>query len=272
MATLLIGYDVESYKPEITERFLKQAQKIHSKYKAPCTLFILGHTLELMKEIFYKVLDNPLFDLQQHTYSHLPLKTVCIDDGKQVKVVKGASLYQIEVEVKKTSRLLNEILGVKCIGLTGPWCYYRGLCDRPDILEILHRQDIRFTRTWARNERDYQPTPFEVQPFWYENLGFPEILECPGQGYQDVYWHNLYGDRGPKAYCEHLRQCIDTVIKNDWVYGYMAHDHSALRQSSDMNAIQSMIEYALSRDVKIKSYAQFYQEQLHHGKNLRLEF
>ena len=74
--------------------------------------------------------------------------------------------------MRKTSALLAEHLGVQCIGLTGPWCYYRGLRDRPDILQVLWEEGIRFTRTDGRNERDWHPVSLDLQPYWYD-AGLP---------------------------------------------------------------------------------------------------
>ncbi|MBC7327174.1 polysaccharide deacetylase family protein [bacterium] len=259
MATLLIGYDVESGEPDVTRRFLELAWELHNRYLAPCSFFLVGRTLEIVgAEAFKPFVNNPLFDLQQHTYSHLLLKTVYIDDGEKIQLVRGGTLEEIERDVSKASRLLKDMLGIDCIGLTGPWGYYRGLCDRADILEILHKIGIRFTRTWARNEKDYQPTPFEVQPFWYEHSGFPDILECPCQGYQDIYWYWIYGEdmEGYKAY---LRECADLVRERNWVWGYGAHDHTAIKDKN-LSQIEFLIKYAQDIGIKIQTYKDFYEE------------
>ena len=96
--------------------------------------------------------------------------------------------------------MLRTTLGVECIGLTGPWCYYRGLRDRPDILQVLWEEGIRFTRTDGRNERDWHPVAIDLQPYWYDALGFPEMLEIPIHGWHDCVirgevlgWEDLDG-------------------------------------------------------------------------------
>lgn len=174
MATLLMGYDVKSSEPDVTRRFLELAWELHNR----CSFFLVGRTLEFVgAEIFKPFLDNLLFAIQQHTYSHLLLKSSLYRQRRENPSGKGGKLEEIEEDVGKASRLLKEMLGMNCIGLRGPWGYYRGLCDRPDILEIFYKLGIRFTRTWARNENDFQPTPLEVQPFGYTHTGFPDILE-----------------------------------------------------------------------------------------------
>ena len=43
--------------------------------------------------------------------------------------------------------------------------------------QILQDNGIRWARTYGRDYRDCQPTPFTVQPFFYADQGFPDILE-----------------------------------------------------------------------------------------------
>ena len=179
-----------------------------------------------------------------------------------LRVVKGGSLEKIREEVEKTGELLRKHLGVECIGITGPNCYYRGLMDRPDVLEVLHRAGIRFTRTYGRNERDFQPVPFEVQPFWYEPQGFPDILECPVQGWQDCIWRGVHGWKSKEDYLKMLRDNIDYIAERDLVWGYATHDWSSLKGDPDMGIVRRFIEYAKQRGVRLMSYQQYYQEAL----------
>lgn len=195
MAHLLMGYDVENYLDpylkkdldwEVTLQFLSQMRCVHEELSAPCTLFICGRLLEephILKAL-QGLAGSELFDLQQHTYSHQRLKTVVEDDGKQITVFKGVSLERIREEVEYTDRIFEEKLRISCSEICGPYGYYRGLMDCPDILEILHQAGIRFTRTYSRNENDYNPLSINIQPFTYKPQGFPDILEVPLQGWR----------------------------------------------------------------------------------------
>ena len=58
--------------------------------------------------------------------------------------------------------------------------------DLTDLLEIVHKHGFRAIRSWGRDEKDCQPTPLELKPFFYEAQGFPDILEC--------FLHLLYSD------------------------------------------------------------------------------
>lgn len=266
MATLLIGYDVESQdlSGSATKHFLDVAPRLHEQLNAPCTFFICGKTLEINSEKFKetKAQYGDLIDFQQHTYSHVLLKTVFQENENGKTMFRGGTLEQIREEVKKTSELLKEHLNVDCIGLTGPYGYYRGLQDRPDILEIIYELGIRFTRTFARNEHDWQPLAFEVQPFWYDVQGFPDMLECPVQGWQDCILRDSIGWDNLSSYLDALKKNLDYIAEHNLVWGYAQHDWSSIREDPEMSVTRAMIEYAKSIGVEIKSYSQFYKERL----------
>ncbi len=262
--TMLIGYDVEWWGEEdVTRRFLRQVRRMHDELGVPATLFIVGRTLERWVEDFREIASDPLFDLQQHTYSHKLLKTVYIEDGRSVRVVRGAGLDEIRCEVGRTSELLREHLGMECIGLTGPWCYYRGLRDRPDVLEVLWEEGIRFTRTDGRNERDWHPVSMDLQPYWYEPLGFPDMLEIPTHGWHDntlrqevLGWDDLDG------YFEAVRPYIERAAERDEVFSLCQHDWSSVRDDPEMSATERLITHALERGVRIVTCREYYLERL----------
>jgi len=257
---LLIGYDVESSgNPEVVREFLTRAEAIHRRFDAPCTLFLVGKVVENNSGDLEELIDrSDLFDIQQHTYSHTLLKTVCMDDGEGIKLVPSGSLEDIREEVRRTNELIRESFALECRGITGPWGYYRGLSDRPDILGILHENGMRFLRTWARNERDYQPVPFEIQPFWYGPQGFPDMLECPIHGWQDVHWRDVNGWASTDEYLEMLKETVDMVMENDLVWGYGTHDWSSMKEDPDMSVMVGLMEYALDSGLEIMDYLTFY--------------
>ena len=78
---------------------------------------ICGKTLEANIKEFQKVKKefDEIIDFQQHTYSHVLLKTVVMEAEKGIEVYKGGSLTQIEEEVRITNQLLKKHLGVDCI-------------------------------------------------------------------------------------------------------------------------------------------------------------
>ncbi len=266
MATFLIGYDVETQDPNsvATAQFLKVAAPLHRELNAPCTFFICGRTLENNIEAFQAVKAEygDLFDFQQHTYSHVLLKTVFQENEHGKTVFRGGTLGQIREQVERASELLKEHLDINCIGLTGPYGYYRGLSDRPDILEIIHELGIRFIRTYARNEHDWQPLSLDIQPYWYEPQGFGDILECPIQGWQDCIMRGEIGWDNRAGYLAAVKENLDYIAEHNLAWGYAQHDWSSIREDPDMSITRGMIEYALDKGVEVKSYLEFYHETL----------
>lgn len=261
--TMLIGYDVEwrSTEGDVTEQFLTTAQALHQRLNVPTTFFIVGQTLERCVPNFQAVMDDPLIDLQQHTYSHQLLKTVYIDDGKSIRVTRGVPPEETRREVRKTTQLLKQHLDVECIGLTGPWCYYRGLRDRPDLLQILHEEGIRFTRTDGRNEKDWHPVDMDLQPYWYDALGFPDMLEVPIHGWHDcVIRAEVFGWEDLDAWVDSVKPYIDRAASEDKVFSLCQHDWSSTRADPEMRATEAILRYGQERGVRFMTYLDYYRE------------
>jgi len=265
MATLLLGYDVENGDPDsdITRRFLDQAMRVHDSFGAPCTLFVCGTTLANNADSLEAIAARPdLFDIESHTYSHCLLKTVCQDVDGEITIWRGGSPQKLRWEIKRSVELTRELLGIEVKGLCGPWCYYRGLADRPDILEILHRNGIRFTRSWGRNAKDWQPVELSVQPFWYGPQGFGDMLEIPVHGWQDCIWRAEKGWGDTVGFMNYQCELIDEVADSDRVLSLCAHDWSSIKEDPEMTIVSGILSHARKRGVRILSYKAYYEEAM----------
>jgi len=168
-------------------------------------------------------------------------------------------LSQIEDEVGRTSDLIRRYFGRECTGITGPYAYYRGLADRPDILEILHGLGIRFTRTYGRDHHDFQPVSFDIQPFRYAPQGFPDMLEFPIHGWQDVYWREMNGWGNLRGYREYLEECLSRTAEQGLTWSYGSHDWSSIREDPDMTVMRSLLRSADLIGVPTISYLEYYE-------------
>lgn len=261
--TMLVGYDVEWMgEGDITPGFLERIRHIHNELAIPATLFIVGRTLERCVPAFREIASDPLFDIQQHTYSHQLLKTVYIETGESVQVVRGVGLDRIREEVRRTTELLREHLGRECTGLTGPWCYYRGLRDRPDILETLWEEGIRFTRTDGRNASDWHPVELDLQPYWYDHLGFPEILETTVHGWHDSTIRDILGWESLDAWVESVKPYVDRAATEGKIYSHLQHDWSSIREDPELTATKAVLQYAREQTLSFLSYHDYHKEQL----------
>lgn len=261
MATLLIGYDIEkSFEPEITKQFVDKALTMHEELKVEATCFVLGRSIEVSSIELNKLKESCLFELEQHTYSHIGFKTLLQKNDKGIRYLPQAASEEIEEEVRKTNDLFEEYLGIKCKGIAVPRGFYRGLADRPDLLEMLNKNGINIVRSYSRNEKDWQPLSMNIQPFFYTIQEYPNIMEFPVQGWQDCLWFDTYGWKNINEYLHYLKGNTDYIAERDLVWSYVQHDWSTMRFDPNMEITREFIEYALSKNIKIKKHESYYRE------------
>ena len=273
MATILMGYDVEfsaigenmcragllMFYPELpddtTAASLEIISRNHNELGARATLFVCGRTLLHSLPAIARASKDKVFEIQQHTYSHVLFKPDIWEGG----VFKPSPPEALMHEVTATSALLKQHLGVECMGLRTPHGYYQGLSDRPDLVGILDQAGIQYVSSWGRNEANGNPTPIEVQPFWYTEQGYPDILELPFQFWLDGTWFEAHGpDRG-REFLGVLKAGVDEIVEKDLVYGVAFHDWAMLRYNEEkIGWVRGLMEYALESGVDVMSYGDYY--------------
>lgn len=276
MGRLLMGYDIEflavgenlaragaiDWYPEMGQNTTAEGLEIiadnHLGLGVPATLFVCGRTLTHSLPDIRSAAREELFDIQQHTYSHVLFKP----DTWKGETFPASPEPALRHEVSATSALINEHLGTQCIGLRTPHGYFQGLSDRPDLVGILDDCGIRFVSSWSRNEEGGNPTPLDVQPFWYSAQGYDDILEIPFQFWLDAFWFEEHGrDRG-HDFAAALRSAVDTIAERDLTYGVCFHDWAMLLyDEKGTRWVRSLLEYALERGVEVLSYSQFYERE-----------
>jgi len=270
--TLLIGYDVEripgrvpgekwvgeSLRHDATEVFLRNAVRIHREVGVPATIFMVGCNIEKHVPALQACLDSGCFEIAQHTYEHYPLKTV-LEESPDNVYLRGLPWDRIEEQIARPVELLKKHLGVHCRGITAPYTHYRGLGDRPDILELVARHGMSYVRSYGRNSHDYFPLGWEVQPFWYARQGFPEILEVPVQGWIDAQWRREHGWENWSAYHGYMTSRIDELAVNGKCCSHCQHDWTSLLYDEDLTWTRRLLEYAAER-VNLRTHYDFYQE------------
>ncbi len=265
MSTMVIGYDVEDRTgSDITRRFLSKASELHAELQAPATLFLVGITAENNVEAIQRAKEEAPFELGSHNYSHILLKTLCQVKGDGiVEIAQGGSLGQLVAEVDKANTVLEREFGVKCRAFCSPWGYYRGISDRPDLLHLLHVAGIRVMRTWMRNAQDWIPVDYDVQPFFYEPQGFPDMLEVPVTVRHDCNWPVHYGFEpqeyaNPQEFLDYLRSELDYLHERDWLYNAAQHDTTTIEYDPDMVIMRGLIEHARRIGMEVMNFTQYY--------------
>lgn len=270
--TILFGVDVEC-NSEASAGYCRYATELFHQMEVPVTWYVTGKTLEMYPAEFREVEQSPYVELESHTYSHMLLKTVCYRPfaspgefgGPGVTVVRGGSVPEIDADLGRAQDVFRDVLGRAATAFTGPWGYYRGLADRPDLLEVLHRHGFRAIRTCARCEGDSQPVPLEWRPYWYEAQGFPDMLECLIHDFQDDYLWREFGSPAPEdRYADHLKGVADRVAAGDLVWSIDTHDHGCeTREGFERKGawMRELMAYGKDLGIRFVRMTDYYAEQ-----------
>jgi peptidoglycan/xylan/chitin deacetylase (PgdA/CDA1 family) len=283
LATLLIGYDTESaavgeglarfvgpdvphyyaaLDPDTTRRGVALLARLHEELEAPCTFFVCGRTLLHALDAFEPLAASPLFDIQQHTYSHVPFREIVYQPEPGVTAtIPETPPAALREELRFSSQLIRDHLGHDCLGLRTPFGYYRGLRGRPDLLEHVRATGLRYVTSWGRNKENANPTPLEVQPFTYEEEGFPDILELPFQFWLDGVWFDQYGYDTGDAYRQAMEGVVDEVARRDVVFGACFHDWTLIAADERrVGWLRGFLAYAKER-VPVMTYTEYWRER-----------
>ena len=169
-------YDVEwTADVEVSLAALGAVVAVHRRRGARATFCIVGRLLELAPERYRALLSDDLFEVQNHSYSHIAVK--------QVVGAPPVDLEQVEDEVTRTNALIADALGVEPIGFRTPGGFTNGLQGQREVLGILQRAGMKWVSSDARGPAETVPAGFR-QPYWYADDGFPDLLEIPGHT-----WH-----------------------------------------------------------------------------------
>jgi hypothetical protein len=124
---------------------------------------------------------------------------------------------------------------------------------------VLQDRGIRFVSSWARNAEGVNPTPLSVQPFWYSEQGYPDLLEIPFQHWLDGTWFEEFGiDRGVE-FATVLEAAVDEIVRGALVYGACFHDWAQLRyREPETGWVRALMRKARASGVETLSYHDFY--------------
>jgi peptidoglycan/xylan/chitin deacetylase (PgdA/CDA1 family) len=280
VAAILMGYDTESaavgeglarlplerypqylpaLDPESTVRGLEVIMRVHADLGVPATLFVCGRTLVHASEAVERAQATGLFDVQQHTYSHLLFRDVVYEAPPDGRITMRASPpVALGAELTATSDLISRLLGVEVVGLRTPFGFHQGLRGRADLLELLRQTGIRYVSSWIRNEQNGNPTPW-IQPFAYEEEGYPDILEIPAQFWLDGIWFDAHGWSNGAAFQDALKGAVDEIVEHDLVYGVCFHEWAVLSADEEGTGwIRGFLSYAKELGVEITTYTKYW--------------
>ncbi|MBN2271421.1 MAG: polysaccharide deacetylase family protein [Sedimentisphaerales bacterium] len=163
--------------------------EVHKRFEMPATFFILGKTLEANPGEYRKLLDDPLFEIASHTYSHQMLRD-------NVFCGQAVSMDQRRDEIFKGKEAVERIFERPCMGLRPGCGFDNAFVGEPKVLELIKEAGFQYVSSllWGP---DYSLPALLRAPFNYEADGFPQIWELPGHGWHEnlLKDHNRWGPR-----------------------------------------------------------------------------
>jgi len=274
---LLIGYDVEAGTSgdllrttrteggaDVTRMFFDRATRLHERYGLPGTLFVVGEKVAAEADVFAAHVGNPLLEFQQHTYSHVALKPSVLDADGKLELADWPTARNVDVareEIRRASVAFMSHLGIRCTGLSAPYGCFMGLVDRPDLLEVLRTEDIRYVRSFHLNKEIADladPLPVDFDLFSYGPQGFPEILEVCLKGYSDVKWALKYGWEARESYVDYVKYSLDIVERAHSVWALVLHDWVQMELSRDLAILDEIFSHVKRRRIEVRSFGELY--------------
>jgi len=277
MTSYVFAYDLES---DICVRAAAKIAEIHRAHGVPATFFVLGKMLETHGDDLRRTLgDDPLFDIQSHTYSHKLLKNSLMHGP-------GIGPKEVAKEIELGKSLVEDTFGIDCLGVRSGCGFYRGLQGERETLEVIWDSGIKYISTDLRGPADSIPSGIQ-QAYSYDEEGFPDLLELPGHGWHDnvlksskpmlclswppfLSWGIPKRPPGtPREEVDVQRVWLDRAISLGLDYiSLVYHPHSIYRINPECSTVELLIEEVEGLGLQTKTYTQLYSDYSSHPERI----
>jgi peptidoglycan/xylan/chitin deacetylase (PgdA/CDA1 family) len=248
----LIRFDTESRQKEKMKGFFEKIISVQRANSIPVSFFCLGIAIDIreteFKTFYQEIKDDPLFDIQDHSYSHVGLG---YQDGKPVEVLKA--------DYEKSFTVHERVFGKRPIGISicgtggrdGPLlCGFDATEKSRAELDMLAELGVKMINTSLcdkDNTKDF---------INYGEIGHPEIMGFPN-GLSDTGWlrRKKYGD--PKEFI--MSQIEDNANQNNHM-AIMFHDGTEWIDVDDkeLNYLKMVAEYARKQGYDLVTHLDCY--------------
>jgi hypothetical protein len=184
MTYYVAAYDTEQYDksrlPPGVPTCLEACQRIvevHREHNMPATFFIVGKTLEANPKEYRALLDDPLFEIASHTYSHRMLRDHPICGP-------AAPPEDRRQEIFRGKEVIEQVFGRPCLGMRTACGFVEGLRGAPELLSWVREASYKYVSSVLWGPEFTLPAPLNP-PFTYEGDGFPDLREFPGHGFHE---------------------------------------------------------------------------------------
>jgi len=248
--------------------------KMHHKYEMPATFFITGKTLEANPDEYYKLLNDPLFEVASHTYSHKMLR----DHPLCGRAVPEEQRYE---EIVRGKLSVEKVFERPCIGIRPGCSFPDGMKGAPELLRVVSEAGLHYVSSVAWGPDYSLPAPLN-QPFNYASDGYHNLWELPAHGWHEnlLKNNNRWGARRltlwpplmPEAIPPNFistpgeefginRVFIEKAISEDLLFvSLIWHPWSLNAFDPDMKMLDLTFDYVREVGLKPCTYAELFKE------------
>jgi peptidoglycan/xylan/chitin deacetylase (PgdA/CDA1 family) len=242
---------------------------VHRDFDMPATFFITGKTLEANPNEYRALLDDPLFEVASHTYSHRMLR----DQPYCGKAVAGEDL---KIEVLRGKAIIEDVFGKPCLGLRPGCGFADGLRGAPTVLALVVEAGYEYVSSQLLGPDYTLPAPL-AQPYNYVEDGYPSLWELPGHGWHDNVLKGLDGGlprrmtlwppalpevvpsnviQTPEEEVRINRVFIDRALQDNLVFVSLVwHPWSLNRFDPEMRMLRQTFEYVRMNAMQTGTYS-----------------
>jgi len=251
----LLRYDTEAASPtHDMSGFLGKIIEVHREHEIPVTLFCTGGAMDHREQefiaFFREIEDDPLFDIQDHSYSHVGIG---YEAGKSVEVLKAN--YESSFAVHERLRGVRPI-GISRCGTSGADGKSLSGFDATEKsraeFEMLVGLGVRMINTFYTGIRG------SAEFMNYASLGHPEVCGFPS-GHSDTSWQyrKEFGDP-----MEHILSEVRKTAERGHHLPLMMHDWVAWNHSRDkkLSTIVDIVDCARECGFELRTHKQCYDD------------
>lgn len=204
--------------------FLETAVRIHTSDDIPVAFFCTGNALEKRADEFQnfaqQVRHNQLFDIQNHSYSHVG-----------IGYSKGLSVDDLKIDYERSFRVHEQMFGNRPRGVASCGVSTNGtLLSGFDATEKTRAELAMLAKLGVRMYNTFLTGHDATTEFVnYKDLGYPNIMGFPS-GHTDVFWMHdrAFGD--PLSY---ITKKIEIEAAHNRHMSIVMHDWCAWKSADD---------------------------------------
>ena len=276
MKALVLGFDTEYDYLGLTEGWSKEKNVAfglealdvivgHLKeFGTPATFFLVGEYVQQAPDKFARAIGQSVHEIGNHSHTHIQMKDYAWQRS-------GKTVEDIRSDLRACNQVLREVFGVSEIrGLCVPGGYYRGMKDRPDLVEMFIEEGFTYISSDSRGPQETIPAPLSSQPYWYECRN-QRLLEVPHNGWhcnvisslmpQPTWWPPLPDAIIPGKKVETVAEQLDVyrqefayALQHNLFYAPVFHPWSIFRFDRTIEVIRFLLQQARQHNVPVLRY------------------